>query len=114
VIFRQARIGRGGEPFTMLKFRSMIIDAEDRKLELMVNNEGKGGLFKLSRDPRVTRLSKLLRDFSLDELLQLFNVLAGSMSLVGPLLKDCCFGRPAACFSRRRRVVINCSARHLG
>jgi exopolysaccharide biosynthesis polyprenyl glycosylphosphotransferase len=84
VIFRQARIGRGGEPFTMLKFRSMVIDAEDRKLELMANNEGKGGLFKLTHDPRVTRLGRFLRTYSLDELPQLFNVLAGSMSLVGP------------------------------
>jgi exopolysaccharide biosynthesis polyprenyl glycosylphosphotransferase len=84
VIFRQARIGREGKPFTMLKFRSMVVDAEDRKLELMANNEGRGGLFKLSHDPRVTRLGRFLRDFSLDELPQLFNVLAGSMSLVGP------------------------------
>jgi exopolysaccharide biosynthesis polyprenyl glycosylphosphotransferase len=84
VIFRQARIGRGGEPFTMLKFRSMVVDAEDRKLELMVHNEGKGGLFKLSHDPRVTRFGQFLRNFSLDELPQLFNVLSGSMSLVGP------------------------------
>ena len=84
IIFRQARIGREGKPFTMLKFRSMVVDAEDRKLELMSHNEGKGGLFKLSRDPRVTRLGQFLRSFSLDELPQLFNVLAGSMSLVGP------------------------------
>jgi exopolysaccharide biosynthesis polyprenyl glycosylphosphotransferase len=84
VIFRQARIGRDGKPFTMLKFRSMVEDAEDRKLELMENNEGNGGLFKLSDDPRVTRFGQFLRDFSLDELPQLFNVLAGSMSLVGP------------------------------
>jgi len=84
VIFRQARIGRGGEPFTMLKFRSMVVDAEARKLELMAHNEGKGGLFKLSRDPRVTPLGQFLRSFSLDELPQLFNVLGGSMSLVGP------------------------------
>ena len=84
MIFRQARIGRDGEPFTMLKFRSMVVDAEDRKLELMAHNEGKGGLFKLSHDPRVTRFGRFLRDFSLDELPQLFNVLAGSMSLVGP------------------------------
>jgi exopolysaccharide biosynthesis polyprenyl glycosylphosphotransferase len=84
IIFRQARIGRDGKPFTVLKFRSMVVDAEDRKLELMARNEGKGGLFKLSRDPRVTRIGQYLRDFSLDELPQLFNVLAGSMSLVGP------------------------------
>ncbi len=84
VIFRQSRVGRDGKPFTMLKFRSMVVDAEDRKLELMSHNEGKGGLFKLSRDPRVTPFGQFLRKFSLDELPQLFNVLAGSMSLVGP------------------------------
>jgi exopolysaccharide biosynthesis polyprenyl glycosylphosphotransferase len=84
VIFRQSRVGRGGKSFTMLKFRSMVVDAEDRKLGLMSYNEGKGGLFKLSRDPRVTPLGQFLRKFSLDELPQLFNVLAGSMSLVGP------------------------------
>ena len=84
VIFRQTRVGRGGQPFSMLKFRSMVIDAEARKAALMESNEGKGGLFKLSHDPRITRLGKFLRDFSLDELPQLFNVLNGSMSLVGP------------------------------
>ena len=84
VIFRQTRVGRGGQPFSMLKFRSMVIDAEARKAALMAKNEGKGGLFKLSHDPRITRLGKFLRDFSLDELPQLFNVLNGSMSLVGP------------------------------
>ena len=84
VLFRQARIGRGGQPFTMLKFRSMVMDAEDRKLELLAHNEGKGGLFKLSHDPRVTPVGHFLRKYSLDELPQLFNVLDGSMSLVGP------------------------------
>jgi exopolysaccharide biosynthesis polyprenyl glycosylphosphotransferase len=84
VIFSQSRIGREGKPFTMLKFRSMVVDAEARKLELMSYNEGKGGLFKLTRDPRVTPAGRFLRSFSLDELPQLFNVLAGSMSLVGP------------------------------
>jgi exopolysaccharide biosynthesis polyprenyl glycosylphosphotransferase len=84
VIFRQTRVGRRGEPFTMFKFRSMVIDAEARKAALLQNNEGKGGLFKLSHDPRITRLGKFLRDFSLDELPQLFNVLNGTMSLVGP------------------------------
>jgi exopolysaccharide biosynthesis polyprenyl glycosylphosphotransferase len=84
VIFRQSRIGREGKPFTMLKFRSMVVDAEERKLELMSFNEGKGGLFKLNRDPRVTPFGQFLRSLSLDELPQLFNVLGGSMSLVGP------------------------------
>jgi lipopolysaccharide/colanic/teichoic acid biosynthesis glycosyltransferase len=84
VIFRQVRVGRGGELFTMLKFRSMVIDAEARKMDLLPLNEGNGALFKLRDDPRITRLGKFLRDFSLDELPQLFNVLGGSMSLVGP------------------------------
>jgi exopolysaccharide biosynthesis polyprenyl glycosylphosphotransferase len=84
VIFRQTRVGRGGQLFSMLKFRSMVIDAENRKAELMDRNEGSGGLFKLRDDPRITPIGKILRDFSLDELPQLFNVLTGSMSLVGP------------------------------
>jgi exopolysaccharide biosynthesis polyprenyl glycosylphosphotransferase len=84
VIFRQSRVGRGGELFTMFKFRSMVVDAENRKADLMARNEGNGGLFKLRDDPRITRVGKILRDFSLDELPQLFNVLNGSMSLVGP------------------------------
>jgi exopolysaccharide biosynthesis polyprenyl glycosylphosphotransferase len=84
VIFRQTRVGRGGELFTMLKFRSMVVDAEKRKNDLINLNEGHGALFKLRDDPRITPIGKLLRDFSLDELPQLFNVLRGSMSLVGP------------------------------
>ena len=68
----------------MYKFRSMVIDAEARKAALMARNEGKGGLFKLNDDPRITRLGRFLRDYSLDELPQLLNVLNGSMSLVGP------------------------------
>ncbi len=84
VIFRQTRIGKNGEPFTMLKFRSMVVDAESRKAELLQSNEGHGALFKLAHDPRITRLGQFLRAFSLDELPQLFNVLRGNMSLVGP------------------------------
>ena len=84
VFFRQTRIGRGGLPFTMLKFRSMVVDAEDRKAALLPLNEGHGGLFKLSHDPRVTRIGAFIRRWSIDELPQLVNVLSGSMSLVGP------------------------------
>jgi exopolysaccharide biosynthesis polyprenyl glycosylphosphotransferase len=84
VIFRQTRVGRGGALFTMLKFRSMVVDAEARKVDLLPLNEGNGALFKLRHDPRTTRFGRFLRDFSLDELPQLFNVLRGSMSLVGP------------------------------
>src|SRR4029453_102267 len=84
VVFRQARVGRRGELFTLLKFRSMVIDAEARKVDLLALNEGHGALFKLQDDPRITRLGRFPGAFSLDELPQLFNVLQGSMSLVGP------------------------------
>jgi exopolysaccharide biosynthesis polyprenyl glycosylphosphotransferase len=84
VIFRQTRIGRNGTPFTMFKFRSMVVDAEARWEGLIHSNEGHGALFKLAHDPRVTKLGHFLREFSLDELPQLFNVLHGNMSLVGP------------------------------
>jgi exopolysaccharide biosynthesis polyprenyl glycosylphosphotransferase len=84
VIFRQTRVGRGGKLFTMLKFRSMVVDAEQLKADLLDLNECNGSLFKLRDDPRITRIGRVLRAFSLDELPQLFNVLRGSMSLVGP------------------------------
>lgn len=84
ILFKQTRVGRSGAPFTMYKFRSMVIDAEARKHALIEANTGKGGLFKLSDDPRITPLGKFMRNYSLDELPQLFNVLNGTMSLVGP------------------------------
>ncbi len=84
VFFRQRRIGRQGELFAMLKFRSMVHEAESIKDELRDRNEVEGGLFKIADDPRITRVGRLLRKTSLDELPQLFNVLRGSMSLVGP------------------------------
>ncbi|CAJ64730.1 Undecaprenyl-phosphate glycosyl-1-phosphate transferase [Frankia alni ACN14a] len=84
-IFRQVRVGRGGEHFTMYKFRSMYVDAEQRKAALESRNErAEGLLFKMREDPRITRVGKFLRKWSLDELPQLFNVVGGSMSLVGP------------------------------
>jgi exopolysaccharide biosynthesis polyprenyl glycosylphosphotransferase len=84
-IFRQTRIGKDGREFTMLKFRSMYIDAEARRAELAGRNErAEGPLFKIKNDPRVTRVGRVLRRMSLDELPQLINVAAGSMSLVGP------------------------------
>ncbi|GAA1682013.1 sugar transferase [Kribbella yunnanensis] len=84
VLFKQTRVGRGGEQFPMFKFRTMVVDAEERKAELVALNEGNGVLFKLRDDPRVTRVGKYLRRFSIDELPQLVNVLRGEMSLVGP------------------------------
>ena len=85
VFFRQTRIGRNGRPFQMLKFRSMVADAEKHRTELEELNEMEGGvLFKMRRDPRVTRLGHLLRRSSMDETPQFLNVLRGEMSLVGP------------------------------
>ncbi|MDQ2838631.1 MAG: sugar transferase [Actinomycetota bacterium] len=84
-LFRQTRVGRDGRTFTMLKFRSMFTDAEERLAAIKNQNDhGDGVLFKMRDDPRVTRIGKLLRKFSLDELPQLINVVNGSMSLVGP------------------------------
>ncbi|MEU2718396.1 sugar transferase [Streptomyces sp. NPDC007205] len=84
VLHRQTRIGQGGAPFTMWKFRTMVADAERRRVELATANEQQGLLFKMRRDPRVTRAGRWLRRSSLDELPQLVNVLRGEMSLVGP------------------------------
>lgn len=84
IIFRQERCGRGGRNFTMYKFRTMVENSEDLKRELRDLNEVDGPMFKIIRDPRVTRLGKILRETTLDELPQLFNVLKGDMSLVGP------------------------------
>jgi lipopolysaccharide/colanic/teichoic acid biosynthesis glycosyltransferase len=85
VIHRQARIGRNGRPFTMLKFRSMVVGAhEQRHLYEHRNNHETGPIFKIRDDPRVTRVGRVIRRFSIDELPQLVNVLIGDMSLVGP------------------------------
>lgn len=84
VLFRQQRVGKAGELFWMVKFRSMVVNAEQRLESLNEANEGAGPLFKMRRDPRVTRVGAFLRRYSLDELPQLVNVLAGEMSLVGP------------------------------
>ncbi|MDP3891174.1 sugar transferase [Nocardioides sp.] len=83
-IFRQRRAGQRNVEFTMLKFRTMTTDAEDRKGDLVTLNEANGVLFKIQGDPRVTRAGRLLRKYSLDELPQLINIARGEMSLVGP------------------------------
>jgi exopolysaccharide biosynthesis polyprenyl glycosylphosphotransferase len=83
-LFRQTRVGRDGRAFTVYKFRTMVADAEERKAQLVALNESDGVLFKMRRDPRVTRVGSWLRRWSLDEFPQLFNVLIGDMSLVGP------------------------------
>ncbi len=84
VIFRQERVGCGGETFEMLKFRSMVQTAEDDLAGLLDLNEGSGLLFKMQHDPRVTHVGRWMRKYSLDELPQLWNVFLGHMSLVGP------------------------------
>jgi exopolysaccharide biosynthesis polyprenyl glycosylphosphotransferase len=105
VFFRQTRIGKDGQGFVLYKFRTMVPDAEQRKSQLAARNEADGVLFKIRRDPRVTRTGAWLRRWSLDELPQLINVLIGDMSLVGP--------RPAlpeevACYGghMRRRLAV--------
>lgn len=84
VLFRQTRCGLNGKPFMMLKFRSMVNDAEAQKALLSAQNEMSGPVFKLSNDPRVTPIGRFMRKWSMDELPQLFNVLVGDMSIVGP------------------------------
>ena len=84
VFFRQRRVGRNGRPFTMLKFRSMHVDAEARLEALRAHNEARGPVFKMRNDPRITRVGRFIRRTSIDELPQFFNVLSGEMSIVGP------------------------------
>lgn len=84
VLFKQVRVGQDSEPFRVLKLRTMVVDAEARLAELQDHNEADGPLFKMARDPRVTRVGRLLRMTSVDELPQLWNVIRGDMSLVGP------------------------------
>jgi len=85
IFFRQTRIGLNGREFKMLKYRSMCVDAEARLKDLLAKNEKASGVtFKMKDDPRITKIGKLLRKSSLDELPQFWNVLAGDMSLVGP------------------------------
>ncbi|MHC6591776.1 sugar transferase [Arthrobacter sp. C152] len=84
VLFRQERVGKDGQTFGMYKFRSMVVDAEERLAHLNVSNEGAGVLFKMREDPRVTKCGRWMRKYSLDELPQLWNVIMGDMSLVGP------------------------------
>ena len=83
-IFTQQRVGRNGKLFKMYKFRTMCPDAEQKLKDLMERNEKDGPVFKMKNDPRITRVGKFLRKTSIDELPQLFNVLKGEMSIVGP------------------------------
>lgn len=84
VFFSQKRVGRNGKAFDMYKFRSMVVNAEELKEKLAAQNEMSGPMFKMKDDPRVTKVGKFIRKTSIDELPQLWNVLKGDMSLVGP------------------------------
>lgn len=84
VLFRQKRVGQWGRLFSCYKFRSMYVDAEQRLQTLLAQNEADGPVFKMKRDPRITRVGRIIRKLSIDELPQLLNVLKGDMSLVGP------------------------------
>ncbi|MHC4591636.1 MAG: sugar transferase [Planctomycetota bacterium] len=83
-VIEQKRAGLGGEPFSFYKFRSMVVDAECRKAELVLFNEQAGPVFKMKKDPRATLVGRLIRKLSVDELPQFWNVLKGDMTLVGP------------------------------
>lgn len=101
ILLRQVRLGWGGRPFLLYKFRTMRVGSEELSPELVVRNETNGPLFKMRHDPRITGVGCLLRRYSMDELPQLFNVLLGQMSLVGPrppLLRE------LAGYSREQRL----------
>lgn len=105
ILFRQLRSGLGGKPFTIYKFRTMFVDAEKRKQELLALNEQDGPAFKIKADPRITSLGRILRATSLDELPQLWNVLVGEMSLVGPRPLPCDEAARCTGWQRRRLMV---------
>lgn len=105
VLFRQTRIGLDGRPFTMLKFRSMWLGAEQERVRLSHLNEASGPLFKIRGDPRLTRVGRWMRRYSLDELPQLVNVVAGTMALVGPRPVLPAEARMLTATEQRRHVV---------
>lgn len=84
IFYSQIRIGKDGVPFKIYKFRSMCVDADKKKIKLKDKNEIDGAMFKMTNDPRVTRVGAFIRKHSIDELPQLFNVLIGNMTIVGP------------------------------
>jgi lipopolysaccharide/colanic/teichoic acid biosynthesis glycosyltransferase len=106
IFFRQWRSGHGGRPFLILKFRTMVADAEVRKQELLMRNERDGPAFKIRDDPRITTVGAILRTTSLDELPQLWNILKGDMSLVGPRPLPCEESRGCEVWHRRRLDVM--------
>ena len=105
ILFRQRRSGLGGRPFTIYKFRTMELDAEEKKARLRVRSEQDGPAFKLKDDPRVTAVGRYLRTTCIDELPQLWNVLRGDMSLVGPRPLPCDEANECEPWQRRRLLV---------
>ena len=105
ILFKQERAGRGAKPFTFYKFRSMVVEAEGRKNELMKFNEQTGPVFKIKNDPRVTRVGRILRRLSIDELPQFWNVLKGDMTLVGPRPLPCDESDASDQWQKRRLTV---------
>jgi lipopolysaccharide/colanic/teichoic acid biosynthesis glycosyltransferase len=105
ILFKQYRSGLGGKPFAMYKFRTMVVGAEDQKCHLLDRNEQDGPAFKITEDPRLTAIGKLLRKTSIDELPQLWNVLRGEMSLVGPRPLPCDETEECDVWHRRRLDV---------
>ncbi|MCG6155278.1 sugar transferase [Rubinisphaera sp. ICM_H10] len=105
ILFYQDRTGLGGRRFKMIKFRSMIVDAENRKQSLMTLNEQDGPAFKMEADPRITPVGRFLRAFSIDELPQLWNVFRGDMTLVGPRPLPCAEADACEIWQRRRLDV---------
>jgi lipopolysaccharide/colanic/teichoic acid biosynthesis glycosyltransferase len=105
VLFWQRRSGSGGRVFWMCKFRTMVVDAEARKADLKAKSEQDGPAFKMRNDPRVTRIGRLLRVTSLDELPQLWNILCGDMSLVGPRPLPCDETKGCERWHRQRLLV---------
>lgn len=106
VLFVQERIGRGGKPFKLYKFRTMIVGAESLRDNLLALNEQDGPAFKMKHDPRVTRFGRFLRRTSLDELPQLFNVIRRDMSLVGPRPLPTCEATQCSDWQQRRHDVL--------
>jgi exopolysaccharide biosynthesis polyprenyl glycosylphosphotransferase len=106
VLFRQQRSGLNGRPFTIYKFRTMTADAEERKKDLTALNEMRGPVFKVTNDPRITPIGRILRKYSIDEFPQFFNVLRGEMSLVGPRPLPVDEVKRFDDFSHRRRLSV--------
>jgi exopolysaccharide biosynthesis polyprenyl glycosylphosphotransferase len=106
ILFRQQRSGLNGRPFTIYKFRTMTADAEERKKDLTALNEMRGPVFKVTNDPRITPVGRILRKYSLDEFPQFFNVLRGEMSLVGPRPLPVDEVKRFDDFSHRRRLSV--------